>query len=92
MIGDQPTGTIQGVVISAVAHEQLSVLVDGQPASLAVVTEDGRIVASGVEVAREARAVSVNCYRNFLKGTGRLRVLSKPIERVPTDHSQSPQK
>ena len=82
MIGQQPTGTIAGVVISAVAHEGLTVEVDGKQARLAVVTEDGKIVAVGDEVAREARAVSVNCYRQFLQGTGRLRVLSKPIERL----------
>lgn len=83
MIGEQPTGMIQGVVISAVAHERLTVLVDGQPAQLAVITKDGQVVAVGEDVAREARAVSVNCYRRFLQGTGRLRVYSKPIERAP---------
>ena len=81
MIGSQSTGAIQGVEISAVAHEGLRVLVDGQHAQLAIVTDDGRIVAVGDGVAREARAVSINCYRQFLQGTGRLRVHSKPIER-----------
>lgn len=83
MIGTQPTGTIQGVVISAVAHEGLTVEVDGKHARLAIVTDDGQIIAVGEDVAREARAVSVNCYRSFLQGTGRLRVHSKPIERGP---------
>lgn len=80
MIGNQPTGTLQGVVISAVVHEGLRVTVDGRPAQLAIVTEDGRIVAAGPEVAREARSVAINLYRNFLKGLGHLRVLSKPIQ------------
>jgi hypothetical protein len=79
MIGDQPIGAIEGVVISAVAHEGLTVLVNGKPAHLAVVTEEGQVIASGADVAREARAVAVNCYRQFLKGKGFLRVLSKPI-------------
>lgn len=83
MIGPQSTGAIEGVEISAVAHEGLKVLVDGKHAQLAIVTDDGQIIAVGDEVAREARAVSVNCYRQFLQGTGRLRVHSKPIERVP---------
>ncbi len=83
MIGTQPEGAIKGVVISAVAHEQLRVTVDGKPARLAIITDDGQIVAQGDVVAREARSVAVNCYRSFLKGQGFLRVLSKPIEILP---------
>ncbi len=83
MIGTQPTGAIEGVVISAVSHEGLTVTVDGQPARLAIVTDEGTIVAAGADVAREARAVAVNCYRAFLQSTGHLRVHSKPIEREP---------
>lgn len=79
MIGTQPEGTIPDVVISAVAHEDLSVTVNGKPARLAIVTEDGQIIAAGAIVAREARSVSINCYRSFLQGKGFLRVLSKPI-------------
>ncbi|MCG8990790.1 hypothetical protein MI467_28495 [Delftia acidovorans] len=79
MIGTQPTGAITGVQISAVSHEGLSVSINGKPGRLAVITEDGQIVAAGKEVAREAQAVAVNCYRNFLQGKGYLRTLSKPI-------------
>ena len=81
MIGHQSTGNVAGVVISAVAHEGLTVEVDGKHARLAIVTDDGQIVAIGDQVEREARAVSINCYRQFLIGEGRLRVHSKPIER-----------
>lgn len=84
MIGTQPTGAVPGVVISAVAHEGLSVTVNGQPARLAVVLEDGTVVAAGREVAREAQAVAVNMHRQFLKGNGHLRVLSAPIK--PVEH------
>jgi len=80
MIGDQPVGALEGVVISAVSHEGLSVMVDGRPARLAILNEDGDIVAAGAEVAREAEAVAVNSYRQFLKGQGFLRVLSAPIQ------------
>ncbi|HAX22475.1 MAG TPA: hypothetical protein DCY64_19605 [Hydrogenophaga sp.] len=79
MIGHQPTGAIEGVVISAVAHEGLTVTVNGKPAKLAVVTEDGTVVAAGVDVAREVQAVAVNLYRGFLIGNGHLRVLSPSI-------------
>jgi hypothetical protein len=84
MIGTQTTGTVPGVVISAVAHEGLSVTVNGKPARLAVVLEDGTVVAAGREVAREAQAVAVNLHREFLKGNGHLRVLSDPI--TTTEH------
>lgn len=80
MIGTQQTGRIDGVVITAVSHEGLTVMVDGKPARLAIVTEDGKIIASGKDVAKEAQSVSVNCYRQVLKGKGWLRELSNPIK------------
>lgn len=80
MIGTQPTGALQGVVISAVAHEGLTVMVDGKPARLAIVTDDGQVIASGHMVAREAEAVAVNSYRQLLQGQGHLRVLSRPVQ------------
>ena len=79
MIGQQSTGAISGVIISAVSHEGLSVLVNGKHARLAIITDDGMVVAIGDEVAREAEAVAINSYRNFLQGKGFLRTLSKPI-------------
>ncbi|MBB3179736.1 hypothetical protein [Variovorax sp. Sphag1AA] len=81
MIGAQPTGAIDGVVITAVSHEGLRVVVDGKPARLAIVLDDGTIVAAGAAVAREALNVAVNCYRNVLKGEGFLRVYSGPISK-----------
>lgn len=80
MIGTQHTGAIDGVQISAVSHEGLSVSINGKPGRLAIITEDGQVIAAGKDVAREAQAVAVNCYRNFLKGKGFLRSLSKPIQ------------
>lgn len=79
MIGTQPEGCISGVVISAVSHEGLRVTVNGKPARLAILTDDGQVIASGENVAKEAEAVALNCYRNFLKGQGYLRVNSEPI-------------
>lgn len=80
MIGQQATGAIDGVVISKVSHERLRVTVDGKPARLAIVLDDGTIVSAGDEVAREAEAVTLNCYRNVLQGKGFLRVLSAPLK------------
>lgn len=83
MIGHQQTGTIDGVVISAVAHEGLRVTVDGRPGRLAVVTDDGHIVADGPTVAREVRSVSINIYRAMLQGKGHLRVIGEKIKATP---------
>ncbi|UDF33488.1 UNVERIFIED_ORG: hypothetical protein LHJ69_12725 [Shinella sp. XGS7] len=80
MIGTQPVGAIEGVVISAVSHEGLTVTVDGKRARLAIVTDDGHVIAAGDQVAREAEAVAVNSYRQTLQGKGFLRVLSRPID------------
>jgi hypothetical protein len=80
MIGQQPTGAVDGVVISAVSHEGLTVTVDGRPARLAVITDDGQVIAAGIQVAREAEAVAVNSYRQTLQGKGFLRVMSKPLQ------------
>lgn len=83
MIGEQPTGAIPDVIISAVSHEGLTVTVDGRPGALAIIDADGHIVASGKAVAREAEAVALNCYRKFLTGEGYLRVASR-IEDEPS--------
>ena len=79
MIGHQQTGAIEGVVISKVSHERLRVSVNGKPARLAIVLDDGTIVSAGDEVARETEAVTLNCYRNVLQGKGHLRVMSVPL-------------
>lgn len=77
MIGDQETGLLKNAIISAVAHEDLKVTArDGKPLMLAIIDQDGNIIESGQAVAREARSVSINCYRNLLKGMGHLRVFS----------------
>ncbi|KZK28298.1 hypothetical protein A4F85_10865 [Delftia sp. GW456-R20] len=85
MIGTQPTGAIDGVQISAVSHEGLTVSINGKPGRLAIISDDGQIIAAGKDVAREAQAVAVNCYRNFLQGKGFLRILSRPILTDRTD-------
>lgn len=80
MIGQQPTGAIPGAIISAVAHEGLSVTVNGRPARLAIINEHDEIVACGPEVAREAGAVARNSLKNLWLGKGWLRELSEPID------------
>lgn len=79
MIGDQPTGNVEGLQLTAVSHEGLRAMYKGKPAHLAIVGDDGNVLAFGAQVAIEAEAVVLNNYRNFLKGKGHLRVLSNPL-------------
>ena len=88
MIGEQPTGLVRGVFITATAHEGLSVTINGQPGRLAVLDEAGNVVAEGHEVAREAEAVAINNYRSMLKGIGHLTVMSKPLDADPAGAQQ----
>lgn len=65
--------------ISAVSYQGLRVTTgSGEPARLAVVDANGNVVDAGPEVARAAFDAAVRSYRNFLMGTGHLRVLAKP--------------
>lgn len=65
--------------ISAVSFEGLRVTTaSGEPATLAVLDKDGNIIDVGPGVLREAFNVAVEAYRNFLKGSGHLRAISRP--------------
>ena len=81
MYGDQPTGTIEGAVISALAHEGLTVIVNGKAAMLAIVTADGEVYAKGDAVTREFEAVAINAYCKILQGQGHMRTLGNPVPR-----------
>lgn len=70
-------GPVKPYAISAVAHAGITVnLADGRNATLAVVDENGNVIAD--DVAREAWSVAVHAYRAFLTGTGHLKVHSSP--------------
>ncbi|MET3554905.1 hypothetical protein [Burkholderia sp. 567] len=65
--------------ISAVSFQGLSITTpNGEPATLAVIDMQGRIIDSGPNVMRAVWEVAIRAYRNFLIGNGHLRVLSKP--------------
>ncbi|MCX4156171.1 MULTISPECIES: hypothetical protein [Paraburkholderia] len=85
MIGDPKSSLLTNSIISAVSFEGLSITtISGEPATLAVVDKDGKIVEMGPNVAREAWNVALASYKNFLKGTGHLRVHSKPPGKLKT--------
>ncbi|MGS1072415.1 hypothetical protein [Burkholderia glumae] len=81
---DSPTADSQiasavSSTISAVSFQGLSIVTpDGNPATLAVVDENGKIVEAGPAVTRAVWETAIRSYRNFLIGNGHLRVLSKP--------------
>jgi hypothetical protein len=80
MITPPEIGTIPGAEISAVAHEGFTVrLPDGRHARLAVVDDDGQVIAAGAEVEREAWAVAAAAWRNFLIGRGFMRVRTRNV-------------
>ncbi|MCA8120495.1 hypothetical protein LGN07_17370 [Burkholderia cepacia] len=65
--------------ISAVSFQGLSIVTpDGNPATLAVVDQNGKIVEAGPAVTRAVWEIAIRSYRNFLIGSGHLRVLTKP--------------
>lgn len=79
MIGEQPTGKVDGLYITAVSHEPPKATFNGRPVRLAIIDDNGEVIAAGPEVAREFEATVINCHRNTLKGKGYLRVRSQPI-------------
>lgn len=65
------------ILIAATATEGLSVtLPDGRPARLAVVDEDGNVIACE-DVTRQAFDASCRAYRNFLQGQGHIRAIAR---------------
>lgn len=65
--------------ISAVSFQGFSIVTpDGNPATLAVVDQNGIIVEAGPSLARAVWDVAIRSYRNFLIGNGHLRVLTQP--------------
>jgi hypothetical protein len=67
--------------ISAVSHAGLRITTaDGRPARLAIIDDDGELVAAGPDVAAAAWNVAIASYRQFLIGRGHLRVHAAPAE------------
>ena len=79
MIGEQKTGSIDGLYITAVSHEPPKAIYNGRPVRLAIIDDSGQVIAAGPQVSREFEATVINCHRNTLKGKGYLRVHSQPI-------------
>lgn len=80
---DTPVAAALSSTISAVSFQGLSIVTpDGNPATLAVVDQNGEVVDAGPSVMRAVWDVAIRSYRNFLIGNGHLRVLAKPTDIV----------
>lgn len=79
MIGIPEVGSLEKVVMSGKVGEGLTITTaEGKPAQLAVVDEEGRVIESGPQVAREAWNVTLATYKNFRMAQGYYRVLTGP--------------
>ncbi|WP_137936080.1 hypothetical protein [Chitinivorax sp. B] len=79
MIGIPKTGQLAAAKISGTCFEGLKVETsDGEPAQLAIVDRNGRVIEVGSSVAREAFNVTLGIYKNTLIGQGHVRVYSEP--------------
>lgn len=79
MIGIPKTGGLANASLSAVCFEGLlASTIEGRPASLAIIDEDGKVIEAGPHVAREAWGVMMACWKQFLAGEGHIRVHSGP--------------
>ena len=65
------------ITITASATTGLKVTVGGKPAHLAVVLEDGTVVAAGPEVARGAEQAAQDSLRQFWRGAGHLSITTR---------------
>lgn len=80
--GIRPTGSLNNAIISARCFEPFDVKTcDGKPARLAIIDEQGNILADGPEVAKEAWNLMINVYKNYLIGKGHIRVFTGETEK-----------
>ena len=68
-----------GIRLQASANDGLQALLDGRPVRLAVVDDDGTVLAVGAGVAQAAEASSVEAYRLLLRAQGHLLAVSGPV-------------
>ncbi|MGY4727973.1 hypothetical protein [Burkholderia pyrrocinia] len=73
--GDTQVAAAISSTISAVSFQGLSIETpDGNPATLAVVDQNGKVVDAGPAVSRAVWEIAIRSYRNFLCAQGFLRV------------------
>ena len=64
------------IEIIASTTEGVRVTAHGRPAELAIVTPEGLVLVSGPDVAEAVEQVSVEAFRNLLRGQGHVKTVS----------------
>lgn len=83
IVGEQAAqaGTMQ---LSAVVHEGIRINhPDGKPCRIAIIDENGQVVAGGEDVTKAVFDVAIGAFQNLMKARGHLRTYSKPINTNP---------
>ncbi|MFT0167545.1 hypothetical protein ACLKMY_00755 [Paraburkholderia mimosarum] len=76
---DPSAPVLKHSTVSAVSWERYTITDEkGQPATLAILDKDGRVLDIGPEVAQEIWDLAVLSYRRYLVGEGYLRIYSTP--------------
>ena len=79
IVGEQTAlaGTMQ---LSAVVHEGIRIdHPEGKICRIAIIDENGQVVAGGEDVTKAVFDVAIGAFQNLLKARGHLRTYSKPI-------------
>ena len=79
IVGEQTAqaGTMQ---LSAVVHEGIRIdHPEGKPCRIAIIDENGQVVAGGEDVTKAVFDVAIAAFQNLLKARGHMRTYSKPI-------------
>jgi hypothetical protein len=73
MIRYDHDGKVGPATVRAVVHTGISITAHGRPARLAILGEDGSVIAEGQAVADAVEAAAVNAFSDALKVSGRVR-------------------
>lgn len=74
-----PIDPLQHTQLTGTIHSGITATtLDGKPARLAIIDDDGNILDAGLPVAREVWHLVIGVHTNFLRGTGYLTVHSTP--------------
>lgn len=74
-----PTADMGGIRIAASANEGLRASVNGRPVRLAIIDDDGTVLAAGPDVAQAAESSAVAAYRQLMMAHGHCWVSSTPL-------------
>ena len=87
MIRYEHNGVVGPATVRAVVHTGISITAHGKPARLAILGEDGSVIAEGQAVADAVEAAAVNAsFSDALKVSGRVRGVVISAMRATCQH------